>query len=322
MRVPRQDELVEPELVVLRDALGHFVVRTDECRADSAPDHADAGPHVRVDLHAFGRHRTLRELGLAPLSNGRCAGEVGPCRSNRLGVHTGYEAVGFGPRLGTGRTADDVKTDAEAQRPSGCGGKRTHPTQSFTHHRRRLAPCEIHVDAVGRHALSGIGCTAEIDLGDGTGYLTGRRPADVVVRSLEGERLTGPRAAHHVDELRGPVVASLLVLPHPETGELGLLRARHDVDLQPTAGDPLVRRGHLGSERRRQERWTKGHEKLQPLGQRQQGRGGQPRVFAAGSAGSEHRAVSEFVARDGDLGEIAEVGRTAVGRWPRWQHIA
>src|SRR5689334_17909292 len=48
MRVAREDELGEAELVIFDDAIGDLVVRTDECGADAAAHHADAGPHVRV----------------------------------------------------------------------------------------------------------------------------------------------------------------------------------------------------------------------------------------------------------------------------------
>jgi len=45
-----QDELIEPEVVVLEDALSHLLVAADQGRAGPWTHQTDPGPEVRADF--------------------------------------------------------------------------------------------------------------------------------------------------------------------------------------------------------------------------------------------------------------------------------
>ena len=134
VRVAGEDELVEAEVVVLDDAVGHLVVasRRARCRRRRAPGRCPAQTFGWTVERARGRRRAARPCAAARRT--AVAAKSRLRRRDRLGVHALEQAVGLGPRLVGGRAGDDVEADAEAQRPAGLGGRapRMRSTRSAT----------------------------------------------------------------------------------------------------------------------------------------------------------------------------------------------
>jgi peptide/nickel transport system permease protein len=134
----------------------------------------------------------------------------------------------------------------------------------------------------------------------------------VEVAAGEVERLARQRAAEHGEELVGAVVALVVVEPVPEAALLGLLAATDDVQQQAVAGDPLVRRGLLGGERRHDDVRAEGDEEAQPRRVPEQGGGGDPGVLAPRPGRREDAGEAEVLGGARDLGEVLDPWRTTV----------
>ena len=187
-----------------------------------------------------------------------------------------------------------------------------HPLDPVRDHGRRLTPGEVHVHVTRGDLLGCGGGAPEVDLGHRVRWLASRRVRHLVVMALEGQRLPAPGPADDLQELTGLLVPGVLVVVHAEAGQLGGLGPGDDVDQQPAAGQPLVRRCHLRGEGRREQRGSERNEELDPTGQRDERRGGEPGVLTAGATGGEHPVVAEAVAGGGDLGEVREVRGSGV----------
>ena len=261
------------------------------------------------------------QLGHAALPDGVRGGEVLLRIRDSRGVHRVDERIRERPRGRGGRARDHMEPDPEPQGPAGRGGEVTHAFDALCDHGRWLTPREIHIHMLGRDGLGRVGRAAEVDLryrvrdraGRGTGH------AKEVAVVVEG--FAGPRAPHHLNELRGLCVPSLLVLMHSEPRQFGGFRAGDDVEEQASVGHALVRGSHLGRKGRREQGRTKRDEKLHPSSQRKQRRRGEPCVLAAGATGGQHGVVPKVITRSSNLGEVLVVRAATMRARTGGQHL-
>ena len=101
-----------------------------------------------------------------------------------------------------------------------------HAVEALGDHRRRLAPREVDVDVLGRDGLGRRRRAAEVDVGDRVGHRARGRALDLVEAAGEVERCARPRAADHLEELRGLRVARVLVVVDAERGPARRARRR------------------------------------------------------------------------------------------------
>src|SRR3984885_13590513 len=122
-----QDELGYAQLVVLRDAIGNLRVAADERRSGSAPEPADAGPQVRVDLEVFSPATVESDHTL--LANRARRAELALCDRDGLVVRVGDERLRGGPGLVGVVPGDDVQTDPEPRFAALLLGQLAHPLE-------------------------------------------------------------------------------------------------------------------------------------------------------------------------------------------------
>ena len=188
------------------------------------------------------------------------------------------------------------------------------PGDLLCHLGGRLTPGQVDVGVPGRDRARGRGRAAEVDVRWWLRRRHHRGPLHLVVVAAEVVRRAAPRAADDREEF---ICAGVpLVVPQVVTEPALLVRlaARHHVEHQAAAGNPLVGRGHLGRQGRRRHPGPERDEELQPLRLADQRRGHQPRVLAVRPGGGEH--AREAVALRGlrDLGQVADVRRPDRGR--------
>ena len=140
----------------------------------------------------------------------------------------------------------------------------------------------------------------------------------------EVERLALPGAAQDREELVGAGVALVLVRWSPKRRLLDRVAAGDDVEQQPAAGEPLVRRGHLRGERRRDQARPERDQELQALGLLGQRRRGEPGVLAPRAGGRERRPRSRAARRRGrpGRGSRCPAGAGVPGRARWWRRDA
>jgi len=95
--VPRQDELIDPQVVVVQDPFRDLFVAADQGRPGAATHQPDACPQVWRHLETSGR--PLMKFAHAPLAFGLAGGKAGLCRLDLVGVDGGEGTVCLGPRL-------------------------------------------------------------------------------------------------------------------------------------------------------------------------------------------------------------------------------
>src|ERR1700722_3348364 len=66
MGMARQNELVEPELVIFGNPLRHLLMAADECSPGPRADQTDAGPQIRTDLEVAAVSAVQRQHPLLP----------------------------------------------------------------------------------------------------------------------------------------------------------------------------------------------------------------------------------------------------------------
>ena len=186
-----------------------------------------------------------------------------------------------------------------------AGRGRADALQLLRHLRGRLAPGEVDVD-VARGDLDAPPPRSR----------RGRSPAAPADprrarprrgrarRRSRARRSQAPRStARNSPGLR---VALVLVEEVAVAALLGVVAADDDVEEQPPAGDPLVGRGHLRGERRREERGPEGDEELEPLGLLRQRGGQHPGVGAPARDRRQRRLEAGLLGGARDLPEVGE----------------
>jgi len=145
MRIPGENECVDPERLVREQSVGHRVRTAHQCSPRSAANQAHPGPEIRADLELVSS--SAMECGHSPLAL-RLELSKGPLRHrNGRVVETGNELVGRGPCGTVGFSHDDVDAQSESQNPSEFGGPGPHIGDLRSHRGGGLAPREIHVDS-------------------------------------------------------------------------------------------------------------------------------------------------------------------------------
>ena len=143
--------MVDAELVVFSDAVGHLGVTTDQRGARATPDQAVSSPQVGRDLET-GRASVVQ--GHHPLlANGIAASEDLLRRVDPLRRQACQEPLRLRPRVGRGVTTDDVQSDAELQLAPVSRGAGPDPVESIGNLSWGLTPRQISVDVLRRHLL-------------------------------------------------------------------------------------------------------------------------------------------------------------------------
>ena len=190
----------KPSVVVLGDAVGDLVVGADERGADAAAHQPDAGPHVRVHDEAVAVAAVQRRPSAAARPTASSRSRLARPRSRRRHARRAARRRPPTPRRRSAGRSRGSGCRSRASRPAAAASARMR-VDALGHHRRRLAPREVHVDVLGRdRARPRRTRRRSRSRGTGSGGCAGRRARDVVVRAVEVERLTAPRAAH---DLRG-----------------------------------------------------------------------------------------------------------------------
>jgi hypothetical protein len=107
---------------------------------------------------------------------------------------------------------------------------------------------------------------------------------DAQVLAVKVIRLTGVAAGQDFtpdsNELRRLRVTRRMVQKHAVAFEFRLVATSHQIDQQTSIGEAIKRGGHARSQARLVQSGAHGHQKLQALGDSQQARCHNPRVFA------------------------------------------
>ena len=307
--IAREDELVDPELVVLGDAVGDLLVAADQRGAGAAADEADPGPQVGGDLQRVGRPPWSSVIRRWPsdCEERWTAWEAAICSSERP---ASSRSASCQASSDVSRAIACRRMPKRSSRPSSAARSRTRPIFSATAC-GRLAPGQVHVGVGGADLDRGIRGAAEEQLGphrmaDDLGI------GDLVVLAVEVDRLLLPQPAHDRQELAGPGVAIVL--------------ARWSPNRRCSRSSPPVTT--LSSSRPPETRWkvaaicaasvgevkpgTEGDEEAEALGDLAERRRHHPGVLAP-AAGRRQRGVeAELLGRARDLSQVADVRRAVV----------
>ncbi len=127
---------------------------------------------------------------------------------------------------------------------------------------------------------------------------------DADVLAGEIHRLAGKQRLVDRQEFMGDVIALVMRQKHAVALVLDRIAAGDDVDQKPPIGNPVERRRHPRRDGRREEARADGDEIAKLLGQRRQGRGDHPAVFAGASRRQEDAEIAEVVGSLRDLPQI------------------
>ena len=310
MWVTRQDELVQPELVVLKDALCHLLVAPDEGSAGTRAYEADTGPQVGAHLEVVTASVVERAHALLP--HGFTLLEKLLRGLDEDGIHRVEQTSGLGPRLMLGVAGDHVEAHAEADGPTLCRRLLPDPLDPLPSHLRGLPPQEVNVDIPGGNVLGDARCPSEEDLGDRVGGRQGRSTPDLVVPALEVEGRSAPRPPENFQELVRSGVALVMGEPVAESPLLERISAGHDVDQEAALGQPLEGGGLLGGKCGIGDARPEGNEESEPGGVLAQDGGHQPGVLAPSPRRGQDAVESEVVGGAGDLCQVVDRGRATV----------
>ena len=92
------------------------------------------------------------------------------------------------------------------------------------------------------------------------------------------------------------------------------IAAGDDVDQQTAIGDPIERRSHPRGNARRLQAGPNGDEVAQPLGERRNAGGDDPRILAASPGRQQHAEIAELVGGLRDLAQIVEIDLASADR--------
>ena len=187
MWMTRQDELVEPEVVVLEDALCHLLVAPDEGRAGTG--RTSPIPAQRLGL-------TSRSSRLPSCSDRMRCWPTDSLFLQKLlrrvdegRVHRVEQSSRLGPRLTLSVAGDHMEAHAEADGPTLCLGLLTDPLDPLPGHLRWFTPQQVHVDIPRGNVLGDARGSTEEHLGDRVRRCQGGSTPDLVVPALEVEGL-------------------------------------------------------------------------------------------------------------------------------------
>lgn len=286
VRVPRQDEVVDAQRVILLDPVRDLAVAADQRRTRAAADQADARPQVRRDLQLVPLPAVQRQHPL--LAHRFAAAQRLLGGRHGVRVEVAKQPVGRRPRLRRRVPGDHVQPDAEPDGTPLGPGQAADPVDLLLHLLGRLAPGQIDIAVPGGHRTGGGRRPTEEDLRQRVGRQRGQAAPHVEVLALEVERPALPRPPEHREELVGARVPAVVVQMVAEPLLLGGVTAGHHIEHQPAPGEPLVRRRHLRRKHRGDQPRPEGHQELQPLGVLRQRRRHHPGVLAPRAGRRQH----------------------------------
>src|ERR1700684_2827752 len=138
MGMARQNELIEPELVILGDALRHLLMAADEGGPGSGADQTDAGPQIRAHLEVAAVPTVQREHPLLPDRFALREQLLSSRHQSR--IHGGPKSIGLPACLRLSLAGDHVETDSETELPAFGLRLRPYAFDALAHHVGWLAP--------------------------------------------------------------------------------------------------------------------------------------------------------------------------------------
>ena len=110
--------------------------------------------------------------------------------------------------------------------------------------------------------------------------------------------------APDLDELCRLLVARGVVEEHAIALQLGLIATCDQIDQQTATGEAVKAGRHARCQTGLVQAGAHGHQKLQPLGHRQQAGGHHPGVFARAACRNQHPFIAQTVSSNSDLFDI------------------
>src|ERR1700685_4484315 len=138
MGMARQNQLIEPELVIFGDALRHLLMAADEGGPGSGPDQTDAGPQIRAHLEVAAVPTVQREHPLLPDRFALREQLLSSRHQSR--IHGSQKSIGLPPCLALSVAGDYVEADSETELSAFGLGLRPYAFDALAHHFGRLTP--------------------------------------------------------------------------------------------------------------------------------------------------------------------------------------